>query len=119
MVLLSKMFDGDSIPDSHENPEFMCAAAACGSTDILEKLFQNGADPNADIEDCRARSCFKPEINCTALRWAIGYKQESAIRLLLESGLTRKDMVTLPVQTGLPYSPRRFSTPNQRSYGRS
>jgi ankyrin repeat protein len=86
MVLLSKMFDGDSIPDSHEDPEFMCAAAACGSTDILEKLLQNGADPNAAIEDCRARSCFKPEINRTALRWAIGYKQESAIRLLLESG---------------------------------
>ncbi|CEL06465.1 hypothetical protein ASPCAL09642 [Aspergillus calidoustus] len=85
-VLLSKTFEGDSIPESHREPEFLCAAAACGSTDVMETLLRSGADPNAAVEDHRGMRTFKPEPNCTALRWAIGYNHESAIRLLLDAG---------------------------------
>jgi ankyrin repeat protein len=85
-VLISKMFEGDSIPESHREPEFLCAAAACGSTDVVETLLRSGADPNAAVEDDRAMSTFKSEPNCTALRLAIGYNHESTIRLLLDGG---------------------------------
>jgi ankyrin repeat protein len=85
-LLLDKIIENKYIPNSHSMPEFLCAAAASGLTDLVEKLLRNGADPNAAVEDCRALNSFKPEPDCSALRWAVGYNHQSMVKLLLNHG---------------------------------
>ncbi|KAL4985922.1 ankyrin repeat-containing domain protein [Aspergillus falconensis] len=65
-------------------PEFLCAAAACGLEDVVQRLLLNGADPNTTVSDIRTQFAFK--YNCTPLIWATEFKHLSIVQLLLNHG---------------------------------
>ncbi|KAL2824481.1 ankyrin repeat-containing domain protein [Aspergillus cavernicola] len=86
MLLASILENGESDAPCTQPaaPEFLCAAAACGREDLVQKLLQNGSDPNATVKDMRTEFVFKSQ--CTPLTWATEFEHENIVSLLLDHG---------------------------------